>query len=275
MTEMFLDLHVTTNCNLHCKHCYLSNEHRKIGDMPFDIVVDIIDDYMNLDHPVRPRGIILSGGEASMHPEIKEIIKWVHREHGHVRMSSNGFKIPEIIDVFDNHDGIQISLDGNEQHHDWLRGKGSYDIAIEALRALAQAGVHHSIMFTAHAYNTRHLAIFKHVLAMARMLGCAGIHVNEYHTIQNRGVHPCDIDIQKKLWKLVEKHGFPACKQNCYHQGCIGGVLGCSVLPDGTYWDCSRHQTILGKYPQMLSEVLRWDCIAERKALPVPCRKAR
>jgi hypothetical protein len=49
--------------------------------------------------------------------------------------------------------------------------------------------------------------------------------------------------------------------EGCIEGGCIARILGLSVLPDGTYWDCSRHQKVVGKYPQPIEEVLLWDKI--------------
>ena len=37
----------------------------------------------------------------------------------------------------------------------------------------------------------------------------------------------------------------------------IAGICGIAVTPDLYYWDCPRHQEIIGKYPQPIREVLR------------------
>jgi len=39
--------------------------------------------------------------------------------------------------------------------------------------------------------------------------------------------------------------------------GCVAGIYGIAVTPDLNYWDCPRHQEIVGKYPQPIREVLR------------------
>ena len=43
----------------------------------------------------------------------------------------------------------------------------------------------------------------------------------------------------------------------CVETGCVAGICGIAVTPDLYYWDCPRHQAIMGKYPQPIREVLR------------------
>jgi len=43
----------------------------------------------------------------------------------------------------------------------------------------------------------------------------------------------------------------------CVETGCVAGICGIAVTPDLNYWDCPRHQEIMGKYPQPIREVLR------------------
>ena len=37
----------------------------------------------------------------------------------------------------------------------------------------------------------------------------------------------------------------------------MAGIYGIAVTPDLYYWDCPRHQEIMGRYPQPIKEVLR------------------
>jgi len=43
----------------------------------------------------------------------------------------------------------------------------------------------------------------------------------------------------------------------CLETGCVAGIYGIAVTPDRNYWDCPRHQEIIGRYPQSIKEVLR------------------
>jgi len=37
----------------------------------------------------------------------------------------------------------------------------------------------------------------------------------------------------------------------------VAGICGIAVTPDLYYWDCSRHQAIMRRYPQPIKSVLR------------------
>jgi len=43
----------------------------------------------------------------------------------------------------------------------------------------------------------------------------------------------------------------------CVETGCVAGICGIAVTPDLYYWDCPRHQEIMGRYPQPIRDVLR------------------
>ena len=43
----------------------------------------------------------------------------------------------------------------------------------------------------------------------------------------------------------------------CVETECVAGICGIAVTPDLYYWDCPRHQEIMGKYPKPIREVLR------------------
>ena len=121
---MILDVHVTTRCNLRCRHCYLKGlkaEDRR--DMDLNLFADLLIDASL--HGVKT--FILSGGEPLYHRNVEEVLDAYRLYYGSLAMATNGTLIPDHIDLFSPEDkGIQISLDGDEEYHDWLRGEGTY-----------------------------------------------------------------------------------------------------------------------------------------------------
>ena len=109
--KMILDVHITTRCNLRCKHCYLRDlkaEERR--DMTLDIFSDLlIDASLN-----NVKTFILSGGEPLYHKNFDEIYHAYKLYYPSLAMATNGTLIPDYIDLFSERDsGIQISLDGD------------------------------------------------------------------------------------------------------------------------------------------------------------------
>ena len=151
MVENFLGLHVTSNCQLSCKHCYWRNytytNTNKTTEIPLEIIENICIDFLSTEFPLKDYAIYLSGGEPLLYSEFEQLCELIREFQGHVRLSTNGILVPKYIDVFDKKDGIQVSIDGDRKTHDRIRGKGSYDKAIEALENLREDGIRHSIGF--------------------------------------------------------------------------------------------------------------------------------
>lgn len=126
LEELYLFL--TNACNARCKHCFFIDE---LGHIPGEMTLD---DYKQLA-PTMPKGmhITLTGGEAIMHPQCREIIEVLGRETEakKITLISNAFlpvkleslcasileerSIPGILDVL-------ISIDGLEAQHNEVRG---------------------------------------------------------------------------------------------------------------------------------------------------------
>jgi hypothetical protein len=83
--------------------------------------------------------------------------------------------------------------------------------------------------------------------------------INYYHPIVSRGLHAVAKPEFLRAQKIGERY-FPQ-PEHCYMKGCIGGLVGLSVGADGEYWNCSRAQRVIGRYPQMIGEVLDWEKI--------------
>lgn len=252
----YLDMHIVNCCQLDCKHCYLV----KGNDvMPFGMFRDICEDFLAVRHPLKDVDIILGGGDALLHPEFGRIVKFLRERRLPVRMSSNGILIPGFMDFFNETDSIQISIDGDEETHNFIRGRGVYRKAVRALRMLNDAGVPHSITFTACEEN---IHCIDSVLDLCRETGVSHFNISKLQPDNVTCLAPISFD----EWKRLKMHArteapdvtIPAV---CRETGCIGGVLGLSVLPDGTYWDCALSQNVVGRYPSPIRDLLYWEYI--------------
>ncbi|KAF5412472.1 MAG: Coenzyme PQQ synthesis protein E [Candidatus Methanophagaceae archaeon] len=256
MPQNFLDLHIVDYCQLNCKHCYLNKGNRV---MPLDMLESICEDFLKTDFPLPQSELILSGGEPLLHPNFIKACDIVRKLNGHITMSTNGLLIPKYIHTFQKNDGIQVSIDGDQKAHDFIRGKGSYEKAVKALKLLDEKGIRHTLSFTINEVN-------KHcvdpIIDLCVEIGAHTLNFNIYQPIRNNALKSIRytewIEIRKYVKKQLENEGIYL-PEGCIEGGCIARILGLSVLPDGTYWDCSRNQKLIGKYPQPIREVLLWD----------------
>ena len=144
MPQNFLDLHIVDFCQLDCKHCYLNKGNRVI---PLDMLRAISEDFLKTDFPLPRSELILSSSEPLLHPKFVEACNIIRKLKGHITMSTNGISIPKFIHIFQRNNGIQVSIDGDRETYDRIRGKGSYDKAIGALESPREDGIRHSIGF--------------------------------------------------------------------------------------------------------------------------------
>lgn len=130
----------TLRCNLSCRHCG-SDCRKEAGqkDMPlkdFLKVVDTIRPHVNPHETM----IVLTGGEALLHPEIEQCGRELYRREFPWGLVSNGMAFTK--EKFDRlllaglH-SVTISLDGLEDSHNRMRGNpGSFKKAVQAIRYL-------------------------------------------------------------------------------------------------------------------------------------------
>lgn len=262
MPANFLDLHIVDFCQLECKHCYLNKESNY---MPLDMVEAICKDFLLTNFPLQKSNIILSGGDPLLHPNFEDVYAIVRKLNGSISLSTNGILIPRYISTFRKNDGIQVSVDGNEKIHDFIRGKGNYEDVVKALKLLDEYGIRHSIGFTINQLN-KHCV--DHIIDLCIETGSSTLNCNIFQPINNSVLQP----ITFKEWLRIREYASRRTKKEgihlpevCIEKGCCAGILGLSVLTDGTYWDCSRNQKVLGKFPQKISDVLFWDNIKNVK----------
>jgi MoaA/NifB/PqqE/SkfB family radical SAM enzyme len=83
-----------------------------------------------------------SGGECLVHEGIDQLLECSSRSGLVTSISTNGREVPKHIDAIGKYvDILHVSMDGPPEIHDRMRGKGSYKMVIEAIKAAQEAGV--------------------------------------------------------------------------------------------------------------------------------------
>lgn len=144
----YLLLNITNKCNLKCKHCYLGESgNKEIGVRLFEKAVSQFEDMGGLK-------LMISGGEPLLHSKFRELLEILPSYELRVVVLSNGTLIhkKEAEKLSKYVDEIQVSIDGIKSHG-LLRGKGSYDKAMQGISALQDSGIPVSIATMVHKYN--------------------------------------------------------------------------------------------------------------------------
>jgi radical SAM protein with 4Fe4S-binding SPASM domain len=137
LQEVWFNL--TDQCNLSCSFCYVPG----IGPsgkahVPYELAVKVIEEAaeMGVVH------LVLAGGEPTLHPELEQIVRFASAQGTlRVKLVTNGSRCDArfVEGVLPHIHDLQVSLDGAEAKvHDGLRGKGSFNRAVELLRIVQQ-----------------------------------------------------------------------------------------------------------------------------------------
>ncbi|HJH25634.1 MAG TPA: hypothetical protein C5S37_02425 [Methanophagales archaeon] len=252
MSENFLALHVTSNCQLRCKHCYCRKYISTTKEIPLEIIRNLCGDFLSTEFPLKEYSIILSGGEPLLYSKFEHLCDLVREFQSYLRLSTNGIFIPKYIDVFEKNDGIMVSIDGDRENHDRIRGIGSYDKAIKALECLKEHGIRHSIGFMLCKLNFH---CIDHIIELCKKYECSMLNFMPYQSFNKKS----KLTVRFSVWVKAKGYVSKRVKTlvTCVETGCVAGIYGIAVTPDLNYWDCPRHQEIMGNYPQPIKEVLR------------------
>ena len=130
--NMNITIDVTSKCNLRCKHC-------RVNEIGYDMTLDEIEEVFNKLTDFKPRGVFISGGEPLIRDDIVEIVKKSKKLAPVTILNTNSLlltenKLKELIDSGLNY--IQVSVDGIEEQHDYIRGKGTYKKTIEKMKMI-------------------------------------------------------------------------------------------------------------------------------------------
>ena len=153
--------------------------------------------------PAGLRQVNLTGGEALLRPDIVEVTHAIHEATGHPRiiLATNGFRTARTLETVSRIRrhvpalGIAVSIDGDEQTHDRMRGvPHAWRRAVATLRGLREQGIRDiRIGFTATPENVDQLLQVHRLACELGVEFAATLAQNStvyYATQDNRAVDP-------------------------------------------------------------------------------------
>ncbi len=159
--------HITTFCNLKCKHCYINpKEH---GDISLDI--DTIKKWLSLFSPdkkfkenidpLKSCNCIFLGGEPTLNPALPDAVKEAKNlGYTSITIDTNGYMFNDALNKINPADinYFSISIDGHlPEINDAIRGKGSFNKIIESVKLAHEKGFAVSSIFTVSQKNLHSL----------------------------------------------------------------------------------------------------------------------
>lgn len=149
-------IQVTRLCNQKCRFC--SNPERD-ATLTLDEAKAIIDDFVDRGYD----GVILTGGEPTMHTKITDIIEYSHLRGMHARMITNGQKTADreffnrLVSAGLDHIHVSIQSDDPQIQAFLSQVEASLPNTLATLENVGLAGINADVNTTINHYNADHL----------------------------------------------------------------------------------------------------------------------
>ena len=257
MQEVIISL--THHCNLHCAMCDIPLSSKPLMDtLRLRALLHELKAY-------NPQTVVLSGGEPFMRSDLIELLSCAHEQYLRTCITSNGTMITAnnaralrgaCVSV------VNISLEGRQEIHDKIRGKGSYQAAKQALAYLADVGIEITIATVISKLNIDSL---EEVVRTAHTYGATTIKFQLFNTLFLNDITKAqpflfssdDLPLLQKMIQrvaaLCQQYGIAtnpagyfealpyfACGQAVpfKRQGCQALWTSCPIDSDGTVYPC-------------------------------------
>jgi radical SAM protein with 4Fe4S-binding SPASM domain len=138
-----VDIALTYGCNNHCMHCYNVPDRYPMPSMSKAMWMDVIDKL----HKIGVPHLIFTGGEATLHPDLPELITYAESRGMITGLNTNGRRLShapymkQLVTAGLNH--LQITLASHQaQHHDQVMGAKAFCQTVRGIRNAVESEVH-------------------------------------------------------------------------------------------------------------------------------------
>ena len=153
--DFYFQWHITDKCNLRCTHCYQEN-YTDVLDMPLEeLKVIAFKLFQTLSKWSKKGDISITGGEPFIRKDLLSFLEYLDSSEdvSNLDILSNGTMLTDDIvkrlKLIRKLHRVQVSLDGaSPKTHDEIRGRGTFEKAINGIRILNRHRIDTKIMFT-------------------------------------------------------------------------------------------------------------------------------
>lgn len=206
----YVNLVINSRCNLKCAYCFGRYSNRQRPDWKLDDLKKLVDDL----HVRGTRYILIQGGEPLLHPDLGEIFRYIDSKGIVTALVSNGQfpeRLREIAEIplLDN---VCFSLDGNREGNDKIRGKGTFDKVMEAIRVVQE--VHKTpvrINTTVTKYTVHDVDFMAEMVREKNIEWGINFLFKGDETLEGEDLAPEDKDVKAYQEKFIEyiRRGYP------------------------------------------------------------------
>ncbi len=224
----YLEVILTYRCNLRCRHCYIGEP--EDSEIPLDRLLKALEEF----YEMQGLRVLFSGGEPLLYRHFKALNEALRDYPLRKVLLTNGILLTEELLSSLNFHEIQFSIDGLETSHDLIRGRGTFQKTLEALKKAKEYGFDISVATMVHRAN---LEEFEALEEMFHELGVREWTV-DVPVLEGRLRENQDLSVPPEVAGPYLRYGFGG--------GMHGseGPFGCgahlmAILPDSSVAKCS------------------------------------
>ncbi|MBF0473803.1 MAG: radical SAM protein, partial [Nitrospirae bacterium] len=253
-------LALTDYCNLNCTHCSVDSSSHKKQHLPYKDIELLLRQFVEL-------GIFeigINGGEPVLHPEFFSIVDLIKYFGFIIHLNTNGVYSAITADRLSKAgiDKIKVSLDGLENSHDTIRGKGTFRKSLQTIEHLLRKGNCVRVNYTMTHENKKD---WRGLIKLCDNLGCdikiapliftgrAKNNLENYKISTSEGRDMCqsiiamkdnnDLKISVEVTAdIVEDDCFKVSQYNYQFGLCGSKIFDISIHNNGMLY-CTGHQT--------------------------------
>lgn len=232
----YLQMHITEKCNLNCRHCYLGAKIQK--DINLNLAMKVIAEFGGTGLK-----LLITGGEPLLCSHLWKILAYARKFPVRVELLSNGILINEAIAKRLSRcvHCLQISLDGMQRGHEFLRGEGSFLKTIQGIKSAAK----YLPVSIATMIHSRNLDEFEEMAILVEELGAKewllDVPSPAGSAKENEEIIPDYVD----AIKILKSYGFGYDTHSGDEEYSCGSHL-CSVHVDGSVSKCGFFRDAVG-----------------------------
>lgn len=268
-----LQWHVTQACNLHCRHCYDRSDRTT---MTVEQGLHVLDDLYTFCQQHNVYGqVTFTGGNPLLYPHFMTLYREAVERGFLTGVLGNPMDrsyIEEMVAI-QTPEFYQVSLEGLQEHNDYIRGVGHYEHTISFLQLLKELNVYSMVMLTLTRANMEQVLpladILEHITDLftfnrLAMVGegaaLASVDLDQYQDFLKSYINAAEsnqtIHLKDNLCNLHLYNEGVSLKGGCAGVGCGAAFNFVSVLPDGEVHACRKLPSLLGNiYKDSLTDI--------------------
>ena len=273
ISAYYATLEITQKCNANCIHCYNGLERNNC-----EPTLQILKDRILKLKSLGIQYIEVTGGEPLLRSDIEEITQFIKLNGLKYCLATNGSLLLAHKSVAISAESVSISLDGDREYHNMVRGCNIYDKVIKSLEFLHENNVRTLISMTVTDQNEKYI---EHIVNIAKKNGAelilaavvpTGKAVEmKYEIHKETGVYD---ESSMKVYGDSLKRPKIEVNKDAYYLGCDMGRKGFTVSIKGDILPClfMREFSIgtldnmsISKYTNIVSNL----CVARRKSVNI------